>query len=213
VDEADAGCSVPSADPESEPGVSSWLDEVGSSLESRLDSVTDGAALAATGSGAWKTGENTDAGLSSADAVAALGLASATGDVNGFSTAGWLARLRVADLLAGLGIDSSPVVCGGDAAVFLVLRRVDAFFVTGAAGSVPAGCVRSGCEADGCGGPAGRLAARRRVRRTGASEALGVAGVGVALDTVVSSLGIHTPQCLRARSAARRRVGHCGGHP
>jgi hypothetical protein len=67
----------------------------------------------------------------------------------------------------------------------------------------------AGCAVDTCGGPAGRLADRRRVRRTGASEEAGVDGVdGVeAGDTVVSSLAIRAPQCPRALSAARRRVG------
>jgi hypothetical protein len=64
----------------------------------------------------------------------------------------------------------------------------------------------AGCAVDTCGGPAGRLADRRRVRRNGASEESGVDGVEAG-DTVVSSLAIHAPQCPRALSAARRRVG------
>jgi hypothetical protein len=72
-------------------------------------------------------------------------------------------------------------------------------------------------ETPGCGGPAGRLADRRRVRRTGAAcspedAVSGVLGdsmvVGlVALDPVVSSPDMHTPRCPRAQRAARRRVG------
>jgi hypothetical protein len=81
-----------------------------------------------------------------------------------------------------------------------------------AAGGFPA------ADSDGCGGPAGRLADRRRERRTGAAVSAGAdddsgvvadsvrVGPG-ALDPMVSSLDMHTPRCPRAQRAARRRVG------
>jgi hypothetical protein len=129
----------------------------------------------------------------------------------------------------------SPASADGAGAAFLVPRRLDVFLAAGAGSFDADGAAVSGGgleeparlevppdsgsepELEGSGGPAGRLAARRRVRRTGPSDWLAdglvePSGFGCALDSVVSSLDIHAPQCLRALSAARRRVGRRGRH-